>query len=223
MKTVNTPKSFQGNIVRYSVYLVIYLFLYACIYQVIHIARVNWLIDIPILIFVLLGLFFYTRRYNKEQRYFEKKTEITLASDYKLIVGATILLIAFRLLIAYFQFKKYVPFTRNQLFYLQHENNDLFWLLIIYQGLFLSVMQQFLGIGFFFNYFFRKQTFFHAMVGILMSALFFAFLNLQFSLLWFIINFAFGYFFALFYLYSQSFLWTIYFAILNSIFWIILL
>ncbi|MCT7875283.1 MAG: CAAX protease family protein, partial [Lactobacillus iners] len=164
MKTVNTPKSFQGNIVRYSVYLVIYLFLYACIYQVIHIARVNWLIDIPILIFVLLGLFFYTRRYNKEQRYFEKKTEITLASDYKLIVGATILLIAFRLLIAYFQFKKYVPFTGNQLFYLQHENNDLFWLLIIYQGLFLSIMQQFLGIGFFFNYFFRKQTFFHAMV-----------------------------------------------------------
>ncbi|MCT7796468.1 MAG: CAAX protease family protein, partial [Lactobacillus iners] len=67
------------------------------------------------------------------------------------------------------------------------------------------------------------QTFFHAMVGILMSALFFAFLNLQFSLLWFIINFAFGYFLALFYLYSQSFLWTIYFAILNSIFWIILL
>ncbi|MCT7717847.1 MAG: CAAX protease family protein, partial [Lactobacillus iners] len=39
----------------------------------------------------------------------------------------------------------------------------------------------------------------------------------------FIINFAFGYFLALFYLYSQSFLWTIYFAILNSIFWIILL
>lgn len=73
MKTVNTPKSFQGNIVRYSVYLVIYLFLYACIYQVIHIARVNWLIDIPILIFVLLGLFFILEDIIKNNAILRKK------------------------------------------------------------------------------------------------------------------------------------------------------
>lgn len=219
---MNTPSSRQGNLTRYAVYLVFYLIVIGIKKLTVLNDHVNKIGYFFFLIFALFTLYFYIRQFNREQRFFERKTGMPLLADYGFIVGVSILVILGRVFISYLQAKGTVPLMGFQLLYQKDECNLLFWFLMFSIGILLPVMQVYLTTGFFFNYGFRAQNMTSGIVGIICSGLFFGILNFQASFSLFILNSFYGMLFAWSYLYSQRIMMPIYLAILNGIFMVIL-
>lgn len=219
---MNTPSSRQGNLTRYAVYLVLYLIVIGIKKLTVLNDHVNKIGYFFFLIFALFTLYFYIRQFNREQRFFERKTGIPLLADYGFIVGVSILVILGRVFISYLQAKGTVPLMSFQLLYQKDECNLLFWFLMFSIGILLPAMQVYLTTGFFFNYGFRAQNMTSGIVGIICSGLFFGVLNFQASFSLFVLNTFYGMLFAWSYLYSQRIMMPIYLAILNGIFMVIL-
>lgn len=219
---MNTPSSRQGNLTRYAVYLVLYLIVIGIKKLTVLNDHVNKIGYFFFLIFALFTLYFYIRQFNREQRFFERKTGMPLLADYGFIVGVSILVILGRVFISYLQAKGTVPLMSFQLLYQKDECNLLFWFLMFSIGILLPAMQVYLTTGFFFNYGFRAQNMTSGIVGIICSGLFFGVLNFQASFSLFVLNTFYGMLFAWSYLYSQRIMMPIYLAILNGIFMVIL-
>ena len=218
----NTPQSKQGNLVRYCVYLIIYLLVILCRIWAICKNRFHIVGGIFFIIFGLFGMWFYIRRYNREQEFFEERVSISLLADFGFSAGVSVLVIALRFLTSYWQARHRFPMTYMQTMFSNQESTTLFWFLIIAFGIVLPILQVFLSVGFFFNYYFRTQDIVSSVFGIICSGIFFAFLNGQYSLSLFVINSLCGMLVAWAYLYTQNIFTPIYLAILNGIFMVLL-
>ncbi len=220
----NAPTSMQGNLIRYGVYIVLYLLVFGLKSLSVLGSKVHLVGVIFFVLFSAVVLLFYIRRFNREKsRYFKPAFSLSFLGDYGFILGMTILVIASRIFIAYLQAKGRIPLTRYQMVYAKKDSTPLFWFLIFSHGFILPVLQQFLTVGFFFNYGFRKDSLITGILGIICSGLFFSVLNFQCSLSLFIIDAIIGMTLAWSYLYSQSLWIPMYLAILNGIFAILLI
>lgn len=220
----NAPTSMQGNLIRYGVYLVLYLIVFGLKSLSVIGYKVHLVGVICFVLFSLVALLFYIRRFNREKhRYFQSGFSLSFLGDYGFILAMTILVIAGRILIAYMQAKGELPLAHYQALYAKRDSTPLFWFLIFSHGFILPALQQFLTVGFFFNYAFRKSSLVTGILGIFCSGLFFSILNFQCSLSLFVIDVIIGMALAWTYLYSQSMWIPICLAILNGIFAIVLI
>lgn len=220
---MNTPESREGNLIRYIVYAVGYLMAVGVVKLVINKTPPRlWDLVLFILIAAMVTLF-YIYRFNREQRFFQRRYSLPWLGDLGFTIGITILVTALRILVMYFQSYNKISFYGFQASYIKHENVGMFWFLIIAEGIILPILQEFLATGFLFNYAFRRDSRLVAVSGILVSGIIFSILNLQLSFLLFVINVVFGAIFAWVYLYTQSIWMPMYLAVLNGLLMIVLM
>lgn len=220
---MNSPRSGKGNLIRYSIYLICFL---ALVFFEASLTKMKSLGMIHIILFGILGvmvLLFYIYRFNREQRFFEKSFSLPLLGDFSFIALMTIGITAGRILISYLQNFGHLPTYGFQNAYAKLESSNLFWFAIISIGILIPILQQYLSIGFFFNYLFRDNNRASGIIGIFMSGLIFAVLNFQFSPLLLIINIVIGMVFAWSYLYTQTIWVPIYLAVLNGVLFVIMM
>ncbi|MBP2057350.1 membrane protease YdiL (CAAX protease family) [Lactobacillus colini] len=219
---LNTPQSKQGNLVRYGVYLFLYLIVIACKTWGLWGKKLHIAGEVFFILISLGVLYFYIRQYNHEQRYFEQRFSLPLLADYGFTIGMSILVIVSRFIVSYLQAQGHLATAYFQLTYAESDSKPLFWFLIFCIGLLLPVLQIFLSTGFFFNYYFRSQDLVSAIAGIIFSGIFFGVLNFQFSISLLVINSLSGMLFAWAYMYTQTIAMPIYLAVLNGMFMVVL-
>ena len=193
MKILNTPESREGNVIRYAVYLICYLLVFAVVKLV---TRKSPLHVWDLILFGVVAamiLLFYVYRYNRENRFFARDFKLPWLGNFSAVVLLTLVLTATRISISYLQAYGKIP-----------------------------ILQEFLATGFLFNYAFRRDSVQVAVVGIIVSGLIFSVLNYQSSLINFIIEAIYGMLFAWSYLYSQTIYMPIYLAILSSVLTVIM-
>lgn len=215
---MNTPASMKGNLTRYGVFLAMYLIVIGIKELTVMGNKVHPIWETIFFIVSLLTLLFFIRRFNREERYFTKEPHLSLLGDYSFIFGLTILVIASHVFLAYLQARGRFPMFTYQAAYAKKDSTPMFWFLVASVGVVLPVLQQFLTVGFFFNYLFRHDDLIVGLVGVIFSGIFYGLLNFQPSLSLFFINVLYGMAFAWSYLYSQSLWVPIYLSILSGIF-----
>lgn len=220
---VNTPQSSRGNFVRYVVYLFLYALVIACKSWALWNKKLHLAGAIFFIIISLFVLYFYILRYNREQRYFEKRFSMPLLGDYGFTIGMSLFVIVSRFVISYLQAQGKLPAFYFQTVYSESESTLLFWFLLICLGILLPAMQVILSTGFFFNYYFRGQDLVSAIFGIVCSGIFFGILNFQFPLALVVVNSIYGMLFAWSYMYTQTIAMPMYLAMLNGLFMVVLM
>lgn len=167
-------------------------------------------------------LLFYIYRFNREQRFFARDFKLPWLGNFSAVVLLTLIITATRITISYLQAYGKINYYDFQVIYLRHESVDMFWLLIVAEGIVLPILQEFLATGFLFNYAFRNNSKRAAITGIIVSGLLFSLLNYQSSIETFIIEVIYGMLFAWSYLYSQTLFLPMYLAIVSSILTVIM-
>lgn len=219
---MNTPESREGNIIRYAVYLIGYVMVFAVIKLVTRKSPLHiWDLILFGLIAVMI-LLFYIYRFNREQRFFARDFKLPWLGNFSAVVLLTLIITATRITISYLQAYGKINYYDFQVIYLRHESVDMFWLLIVAEGIVLPILQEFLATGFLFNYAFRNNSKRAAITGIIVSGLLFSLLNYQSSIETFIIEVIYGMLFAWSYLYSQTLFLPMYLAIVSSILTVIM-
>ncbi len=219
---MNTPASRQGNFVRYTVYLISYLLVAGVRSLTIRATDVRlW----GIILFAsvsLMTLIFYVYRFNREQRFFSRSFVLPWLGNIGLTIGLTLIVVLARLLISYEQAKGVLPQYGYQVAYAKYESVRLFWFLIAAQGFVLPILQSYLSVGFFFNYWFRRSTRLSAVLGLIGSGVIFSLLSFQPNMVLLLVNFLWGVLLAWSYLYTQTLWMPIYLSILNGVLMVIL-
>ena len=170
---MNTPESREGNVIRYAVYLVGYVIVFAVVKLV---TRKTPLHVWDLILFCLVAamiLLFYVYRFNREQRFFARDFKLPWLGSFSTVMLLTLANTATRILISYLQAYEKIPHYDCQLIYLKNESVDMFWFLILVQGIILPILQEFLATGFLFNYAFRRSTTQVAVTGIIFSGIIF--------------------------------------------------
>lgn len=223
MKIVNTPESREGNLIRYIVYLVGYL-------MAAGVVKLNiWKAPLKIwdfILFVLVSamvMLFFIYRFNREQRFFRRSHQLNLVGDLGFTIGLTILVTGLRIIVMYFQLTKHIDLYGFQITYDKFESVDMFYFMVVSEGILLPILQEFLATGFLFNYAFRRDDRSIAILGIVASGLLFSLLSFQFSIPLLLINWLFGMIFAWSYLYTQSIWMPMYLAVLNGLLMVIMI
>ena len=222
MKVLNTPESREGNVIRYAVYLIGYVMVFAVVKLV---TRKSPLHVWDLILFGVVAamiLLFYVYRYNRENRFFARDFKLPWLGNFSAVVLLTLVITATRISISYLQAYGKIPFYDFQTIYLKNQSTRMFWFLIVVQGIILPILQEFLATGFLFNYAFRRDSVQVAVIGIIVSGLIFSVLNYQSSLINFFIEALYGMLFAWSYLYSQTIFMPIYLAMLSSILTVIM-
>ena len=205
MMNLNSPASKVGSLIRYSVYFLFYGLI---------------LLNIPsfikcILCFIILS--FYIQRFNKEKIYFKRTIHSPYLGNYGFLFFMTIFITISQICIFYLQMKKVIPLSQIQIAYRKKES---IWLIITILVILIPTLQIYLTNGFFFNYYFRKQTVSTALLGIISSGLFYGLLNWNNSLIYLGINSLYGIIYAYSYLRTERITVPIYFAIITNLFMI---
>ena len=222
MKVLNTPESREGNVIRYAVYLIGYVMVFAVVKLV---TRKSPLHVWDLILFGVVAamiLLFYIYRYNRENRFFARDFKLPWLGNFSAVVLLTLVITATRISISYLQAYGKIPFYDFQTIYLKNQSTGMFWFLIVVQGIILPILQEFLATGFLFNYAFRRDSVQVAVIGIIVSGLIFSVLNYQSSLINFFIEALYGMLFAWSYLYSQTIFMPIYLAMLSSVLTVIM-
>ena len=222
MKVLNTPESREGNVIRYAVYLIGYVMVFAVVKLV---TRQSPLRVWDLILFGVVAamiLLFYVYRYNRENRFFARDFKLPWLGNFSAVVLLTLVITATRISISYLQAYGKIPFYDFQTIYLKNQSTRMFWFLIVVQGIILPILQEFLATGFLFNYAFRRDSVQVAVIGIIVSGLIFSVLNYQSSLINFFIEALYGMLFAWSYLYSQTIFMPIYLAMLSSVLTVIM-
>lgn len=220
---MNTPASRQGNLVRMMIFVVVYFIVFGVKYLATDLLQGQIWGWILYLLVAAIGVWFYIRQFNHEKRFFVKQRQWPLLTSFTVVIGALVLITGGRILIAYLTMKQRLPANYLHQFYLQHETTHLFWLLIVADGVIMPVMQTYLTIGFFFNYWFRDSDLVNAILGIITSGLLFMLLHWQLSVPLLIINACLGMLLAWTYLYTQNLALPILLAIVNGLLQVVLL
>lgn len=220
---MNTPQSREGNVIRYAVYLAGYVAVFAVVKLVTRKSPVHiW----DLILFGLVAamiLLFYVYRFNREQRFFARDFKIPWLGSLSTVVLLTLVITVTQISISYLQSYGRISHYDFQLIYAKSESVNMFWFLIVVQGIVLPILQEFLATGFLFNYAFRRNTKQVAIMGIIVSGLIYSLLNFQNSVVLFIIDAIYGMMFAWSYMYTQTLLMPIYLAVVSGVLTVIMI
>lgn len=223
MKNLNTPQSREGNVIRYVVYLAGYVAVFAVVKLVTRKSPVHiW----DLILFGLVAamiLLFYVYRFNREQRFFARDFKLPWLGSLSTVVLLTLVITVTQISISYLQSYGRISHYDFQLIYAKSESVNMFWFLIVVQGIVLPILQEFLATGFLFNYAFRRNTKQVAIMGIIVSGLIYSLLNFQNSVVLFIIDAIYGMVFAWSYMYTQTLLMPIYLAVVSGVLTVIMI
>lgn len=220
---MNTPQSREGNVIRYAVYLAGYVAVFAVVKLVTRKSPVHiW----DLILFGLVAamiLLFYIYRFNREQRFFARDFKLPWLGSLSTVVLLTLVITVTQISISYLQSYGRISHYDFQLIYAKSESINMFWFLIVVQGIVLPILQEFLATGFLFNYAFRRNTKQVAIMGIIVSGLIYSLLNFQNSVVLFIIDAIYGMVFAWSYMYTQTLLMPIYLAVVSGVLTVIMI
>lgn len=220
---MNTPQSREGNVIRYAVYLAGYVAVFAVVKLVTRKSPVHiW----DLILFGLVAamiLLFYVYRFNREQRFFARDFKLPWLGSLSTVVLLTLVITVTQISISYLQSYGRISHYDFQLIYAKSESVNMFWFLIVVQGIVLPILQEFLATGFLFNYAFRRNTKQVAIMGIIVSGLIYSLLNFQNSVVLFIIDTIYGMVFAWSYMYTQTLLMPIYLAVVSGVLTVIMI
>ena len=220
---MNTPQSREGNVIRYAVYLAGYVAVFAVVKLVTRKSPVHiW----DLILFGLVAamiLLFYVYRFNREQRFFARDLKLPWLGSLSTVVLLTLVITVTQISISYLQSYGRISHYDFQLIYAKSESVNMFWFLIVVQGIVLPILQEFLATGFLFNYAFRRNTKQVAIMGIIVSGLIYSSLNFQNSVVLFIIDAIYGMVFAWSYMYTQTLLMPIYLAVVSGVLIVIMI
>ncbi len=220
---MNTPQSREGNVIRYAVYLAGYVAVFAVVKLVTRKSPVHiW----DLILFGLVAamiLLFYVYRFNREQRFFARDFKLPWLGSLSTVVLLTLVITVTQISISYLQSYGRISHYDFQLIYAKSESVNMFWFLIVVQGIVLPILQEFLATGFLFNYAFRRNTKQVAIIGIIVSGLIYSLLNFQNSVVLFIIDAIYGMVFAWSYMYTQTLLMPIYLAVVSGVLTVIMI
>ncbi|MBE5057995.1 CPBP family intramembrane glutamic endopeptidase [Lactobacillus crispatus] len=220
---MNTPQSREGNVIRYAVYLAGYVAVFAVVKLVTRKSPVHiW----DLILFGLVAamiLLFYVYRFNREQRFFARDLKLPWLGSLSTVVLLTLVITVTQISISYLQSYGRISHYDFQLIYAKSESVNMFWFLIVVQGIVLPILQEFLATGFLFNYAFRRNTKQVAIMGIIVSGLIYSLLNFQNSVVLFIIDAIYGMVFAWSYMYTQTLLMPIYLAVVSGVLTVIMI
>lgn len=220
---MNTPQSREGNVIRYAVYLAGYVAVFAVVKLVTRKSPVHiW----DLILFGLVAamiLLFYVYRFNREQRFFARDFKLPWLDSLSTVVLLTLVITVTQISISYLQSYGRISHYDFQLIYAKSESVNMFWFLIVVQGIVLPILQEFLATGFLFNYAFRRNTKQVAIMGIIVSGLIYSLLNFQNSVVLFIIDAIYGMVFAWSYMYTQTLLMPIYLAVVSGVLTVIMI
>ena len=220
---MNTPQSREGNVIRYAVYLAGYVAVFAVVKLVTRKSPVHiW----DLILFGLVAamiLLFYVYRFNREQRFFARDFKLPWLGSLSTVVLLTLVITVTQISISYLQSYGRISHYDFQLIYAKSESVNMFWCLIVVQGIVLPILQEFLATGFLFNYAFRRNTKQVAIMGIIVSGLIYSLLNFQNSVVLFIIDAIYGMVFAWSYMYTQTLLMPIYLAVVSGVLTVIMI
>lgn len=220
---MNTPQSREGNVIRYAVYLAGYVAVFAVVKLVTRKSPVHiW----DLILFGLVAamiLLFYVYRFNREQRFFARDFKLPWLGSLSTVVLLTLVITVTQISISYLQSYGRISHYDFQLIYAKSESVNMFWFLIVVQGIVLPILQEFLATGFLFNYAFRRNTKQVAIMGIIVSSLIYSLLNFQNSVVLFIIDAIYGMVFAWSYMYTQTLLMPIYLAVVSGVLTVIMI
>lgn len=220
---MNTPASKFGNLVRYLVYVLLYMLTAGMFQLATSTGKLNIAWAIIFVVIALIVFYFYIQRYNRENSFFAVDAESSGAlKHYRYLLLMTLMFATIHILLAYLQAQGKLPHFSLQNIYLKNANPQLFWFLIFAQGVLLSGLQAFLTTGFLFSYAFRVNSKAVGLVGMLMAGLIFALLNFQSHPGLFVVEFIIGFLLARSYLYTQSLTTPVFLAMLNGVLGIIL-
>ena len=220
---MNTPQSREGNVIRYAVYLAGCVAVFAVVKLVTRKSPVHiW----DLILFGLVAamiLLFYVYRFNREQRFFARDFKLPWLGSLSTVVLLTLVITVTQISISYLQSYGRISHYDFQLIYAKSESVNMFWFLIVVQGIVLPILQEFLATGFLFNYAFRRNTKQVAIMGIIVSGLIYSLLNFQNSVVLFIIDAIYGMVFAWSYMYTQTLLMPIYLAVVSGVLTVIMI
>ena len=220
---MNTPQSREGNVIRYAVYLAGYVAVFAVVKLVTRKSPVHiW----DLILFGLVAamiLLFYVYRFNREQRFFARDFKLPWLGSLSTVVLLTLVITVTQISISYLQSYGRISHYDFQLIYAKSESVNMFWFLIVVQGIVLPILQEFLATGFLFNYAFRRNTKQVAIMGIIVSGLIYSLLNFQNPVVLFIIDAIYGMVFAWSYMYTQTLLMPIYLAVVSGVLTVIMI
>lgn len=220
---MNTPKSREGNIIRYAVYLVGYVLVFAVVKLVTRKPPLHVWDLVLFCLVTAMTLLFYIYRFKREQRFFARDFSLPWLGNLSAVVLLILMITATRILISYLQIYGMIPRYDFQLVYLENESTDMYWFLILVQGIVLPILQEFLATGFLFNYAFRKNTKQVAITGMIVSGFIFSLLNFQTSPILFVIEMIYGALFAWSYLYTQTLWMPVYLAVISGVLTVIMI
>lgn len=220
---MNTPQSREGNVIRYAIYLAGYVAVFAVVKLVTRKSPVHiW----DLILFGLVAamiLLFYVYRFNREQRFFARDFKLPWLGSLSTVVLLTLVITVTQISISYLQSYGRISHYDFQLIYAKSESVNMFWFLIVVQGIVLPILQEFLATGFLFNYAFRRNTKQVAIMGIIVSGLIYSLLNFQNSVVLFVIDAIYGMMFAWSYMYTQTLLMPIYLAVVSGVLTVIMI
>lgn len=220
---MNTPQSREGNVIRYAVYLAGYVAVFAVVKLVTRKSPVHiWNLILFGLVAAMI-LLFYVYRFNREQRFFARDLKLPWLGSLSTVVLLTLVITVTQISISYLQSYGRISHYDFQLIYAKSESVNMFWFLIVVQGIVLPILQEFLATGFLFNYAFRRNTKQVAIMGIIVSGLIYSLLNFQNSVVLFIIDAIYGMVFAWSYMYTQTLLMPIYLAVVSGVLTVIMI
>lgn len=171
-------------------------------------ANAKGLNDVLVIIFFIVGIVtlgIMIRRFVHEHSSFaepRKRFMNSLLNNIGFITLMFILIVVLRMMISYLQVNGKLPKFQND--DVVSSDQKVFWFNLIANVFIISVQQQLVQTGFFFNYFFRKSSPASAVGGIIISGLIAGAITLPGSMLQFFMNTFFGFCFALTYLYTQD-------------------
>ncbi|MEE8856986.1 MAG: type II CAAX endopeptidase family protein [Lactobacillus sp.] len=214
---MNTPKSREGNIIRYLVYFAVFIFTALVDDLAIKSSSISiWNIILFVIVASMCTLF-YIYRYNREQRFFDSRFNVPWLSSYRLTVTLSLLVAGGRIGVSYLQLYHGMAASPLQNAYLAHASALLYWFMMVANGVVMPVLEEYLCTGFLFNYWFRAEQKSVAYLGILCSGLLYAVLSFQFAPAVLACNVCFGMLFAWSYLSTQTIWMPIYLAALNGV------
>lgn len=129
----------------------------------------------------ILVLLIMSGRYHHEQKFFitfEDTWRNGVNSFFNIILLAILVLGCFMVLVSYLKTKSFFPSLTNPTDYLAY-GQAAFWFDLLTSSLIIAIEQQYVCVGFFFNYFFLKNNLMSALGGIFLSGLVFGLLNME--------------------------------------------
>lgn len=172
-------------------------------------------------VFFILGLFLtflMVRRYLRERRSFldnPPKFKDSLSANFGFVALMIILVCAMRLAVSYLQVTGRIPqFVNDDV---ASSDQKVFLFNLVANILIITVQQQLVQTGFFFNYFFRESTSANAISGIIISGLIAGAITLPGSFIQFFMNTALGWCMSLTYLYTKDEKMAMLVAIISAI------